>query len=384
MERALNISRRWPLVIVSTLLLTLAGCQDSSEQQTAAAERPPTQVEVVTLTETPVDIKDTYAARVSAFRSAEIRPQVDGIILKRTFEEGSRVEAGDLLYQIDPAVYEANLASAKAELAVAQANADSSRLLAERYGKLVQSSAVSRQEADDAAAAWKQAQAQIQSARAAVQSAQINLDYTRINAPISGTISRSNVTEGSLVSIGQSQALATVRQYSPTYVDIRQPAAAALKMKRDSNDPSVRLTLEDGTELEEVGTLKFAESSVDEGTGTINLRAEFENKEGLLLPGMFVRATVVLSHQDNALLAPQEGVIRQPNGSVIAMVVNAENVVEARPIKVDRAIGAHWLVESGLEAGDSIVVAGLQKIQPGAKVTPQERGASTAQNANGQ
>lgn len=384
MERTFNSSRRWPMVIVSSLLIALAGCQDSSEQQSAGAERPPTQVDVITLTEQPVDITDTYAARVSAYRTAEIRPQVDGIILKRAFEEGTLVEAGDLLYQIDPAVYEAELASAKAQLAVAQANAQSSKLLAERYGQLVQSSAVSRQEADDAAAAWKQAQAQIQSAQAAVKSAQINLDYTKITAPISGIISRSNITEGALVSMGQSQALATVRQYSPVYVDIRQPAATALKMKRDSNDPSVNLTLEDGTPLEEVGTLKFSESSVDEGTGTVNLRAVFDNENGLLLPGMFVRATVVLNHRDSALLAPQEGVIRQPNGSVIAMVVNSDNVVESRPIEVEAAIGSNWLVKSGLEAGESIIVAGLQKIQPGASVVPQERGTAAAQNGEGQ
>ncbi|SEG82806.1 efflux RND transporter periplasmic adaptor subunit [Marinobacterium lutimaris] len=383
MERTFNSSRRWPLVVVSSLLIALAGCQDSSEQQ-AGAEQPPAQVDVVTLNEQPVDIKDTYAARVSAFRTAEIRPQVEGIILKRTFEEGSEVQAGDLLYQIDPAVYEAELASAKAQLAVAQANAQSSKLLAERYGQLVQSSAVSRQEADDAAAAWKQAQAQIQSAQAAVKSAQINLDYTEITAPISGIISRSNITEGALVSVGQSQALATIRQYSPAYVDIRQPATTALKMKRDSNDRSVHLTLEDGTTLEEVGTLKFSERSVDEGTGTVNVRAVFENSDGLLLPGMFVRATVVLSHRDSALLAPQEGVIRQPNGSVIAMVVNSDNVVESRPIEVEAAIGSNWLVKSGLEAGESIIVAGLQKIQPGASVVPQERGKPAAQNGEGQ
>ncbi|WP_432697197.1 efflux RND transporter periplasmic adaptor subunit [Marinobacterium sp. YM272] len=384
MERAFNLSRRWPLLLVSSLLLALAGCQDSSEQQNAGAQQPPAQVEVVTLTEQPVDITDTYAARVSAYRTAEIRPQVDGIILKRAFEEGSQVEAGDLLYQIDPAVYEAELASAKAQLAVAQANAQSSKLLAERYGKLVESSAVSRQEADNAAASWKQAQAQIQSARAAVQSAQINLDYTRITAPISGIISRSNITEGALVSVGQSEALATVRQFSPAYVDIRQPATTALKMKRDSNDRSVHLTLEDGTRLDEVGTLKFSERSVDEGTGTVNVRALFDNNDSLLLPGMFVRATVVLKHLDNALLAPQEGIIRQPNGSVTTLVVNADNVVETRPVEVGNAIGAQWLVTSGLQPGDRIVVAGLQKIQPGAEVAPQERGAAAAQNGNGQ
>ncbi len=381
MGKAIASFRRLPgLLIGSILLLGLAGCQDSNEQQQGATTAPAVPVEVVTLKQEAVDITDTLAARVSAYRSAEIRPQVDGIILKRTFEEGAQVAAGELLYQIDPSVYEAQLASAEAQLAVATANAESSKLLAERYQALVESSAVSRQEADDAAANWKQAQAQIQSARAAVKSARINLDYTRITAPISGTISRSNITEGALVSAGQSNALATVRQYAPVYVDIKQPALSALKMRRNSDNRSVKLTLEDGTLLDEAGTLQFSESSVDEGTGTVNVRALFENTEDLLLPGMFVRATVTIAHLDNAILAPQEGIIRQPNGSVVAMVVGDGNVVEARPVEVDQAIGAKWLVRSGLEADERVVVAGLQKIAAGATVIPQERGAASAQN----
>lgn len=383
MGTAIASSRRWPgLLIGGALLLGLAGCQDSNETQAGAAQAPAaTPVEVVTLKQEAVDLTDTLAARVSAYRSAEIRPQVDGIILKRSFEEGAQVKAGDLLYQIDPAVYEAQLASAKASLAVAEANAQSSKLLAERYSKLVQSAAVSRQEADDASASWKQAQAQIQSAKAAVKSAQINLNYTRITAPISGTISRSNITEGALVSAAQSTALATIRQYSPAYVDIKQSAISALKMKRDSNNRTVLLTLEDGTPLPETGTLQFSESSVDEGTGTLNVRALFENSEGLLLPGMFVRATVTLNHLDSAILAPQEAIIRQPNGSVIAMVVGANNVVEARPLEVEQAIGSKWLVKSGVSAGDQVIVAGLQKIAAGATVIPQERGAAAPQTA---
>ncbi|MBR9885687.1 MAG: efflux RND transporter periplasmic adaptor subunit [Oceanospirillales bacterium] len=374
MGRTIALLRRWPSsLLIGGILLSLAGCQDKSDQA-AGTPPPPTAVDVVTLQTQAVDISETYAGRVSAFRSAEIRPQVGGIILARSFEEGSHVEAGDLLYQIDPSLYKAELASAESELALAQANAHSARLLAERYRELVKSSAVSRQEADNAEASWKQAQAQIQAAKAAVQSAKINLDYTRITAPISGIISRSSVTEGALVSAAQSSALATIRQLSPVYVDIRQPASSVLKMKRNRNDltADVRVQLEDGLQLSEAGTLKFSESSVDEGTGTVNVRAEFANADELLLPGMFVRASVVVEHLDTAVLAPQQGITRLPNGSTQAMVVNGDNKVETRPVEVGRAIDDKWVVRSGLSAGDRLIIGGLQKVAAGATVTPRE------------
>ncbi|MBV1790644.1 efflux RND transporter periplasmic adaptor subunit [Marinobacterium sp. D7] len=360
-------------------MLGLAGCQDSSDQS-STANRPPAAVDVVTLESVPVDITESYAGRVAAYRSAEIRPQVGGIILARKFEEGSHVAAGDLLYQIDPSLYKAELASAESELALAEANAQSARLLAERYRELVKSSAVSRQEADNAEAAWKQAQAQIQAAKASVQSARINLDYTRITAPISGIISRSSVTEGALVSAAQSSALATIRQLSPVYVDIRQPASSVMKMKRSGEDltADVQLRLEDGSLLDETGTLKFSESSVDEGTGTVNVRAQFDNSQELLLPGMFVRANVVVEHLDTAILAPQQGITRLPNGAAQALVVNADNRVESRPVELGRAIADRWLVLSGLSAGDKLIIGGLQKVSAGATVTPREQAATTA------
>jgi len=375
MGTAIASFRRWPgLLIGSALLLGLAGCQDGSNATGGAGAPPPTSVDVVTLQPVSVDIIETYTGRVSAYRSAEIRPQVNGIILQRAFEEGSSVKAGDLLYQIDPALYKAALASAESELALQQANAQSARLLAERYRELVKSAAVSRQEADDAEAAWKQAQAQIQAAKAQVQSARINLDYTRITAPISGVISRSSITEGALVSAQQADALATVRQLQPVYVDIRQPAATLLQMKRSSDAPSasVTLKLEDGSPLGESGQLQFSESSVDEGTGTVNVRALFDNKESLLLPGMFVRAEVVVEHLNNTLLAPQRGISRLPNGATTALVVGADNQVETRNVIVGRAKDDNWIVKSGLEAGDRLIIAGLQKIAPGAKVNPRE------------
>ncbi|KEA63348.1 Membrane fusion protein of RND family multidrug efflux pump [Marinobacterium lacunae] len=374
MGKTITLLRSWPSsLLIGGILLSLAGCQDKSDQG-AGATPPPTTVDVVTLQTQVVDISETYAGRVAAYRSAEIRPQVGGIILARSFEEGSRVEAGELLYQIDPSLYKAELASAESELALAQANAQSARLLAERYRELVKSSAVSRQEADDAEAEWKQAQAQIQAAKAAVQSARINLDYTRITAPISGIISRSSVTEGALVSAAQSSALATIRQLSPVYVDIRQPASSVLKMKRNRDDltADVYVQLEDGLQLSETGTLKFSESSVDEGTGTVNVRAEFTNGDELLLPGMFVRASVVVEHLDAAVLAPQQGITRLPNGSTQAMVVDGENKVEVRPVEVGRAIDDKWVVRSGLSAGDKLIIGGLQKVAAGATVTPRE------------
>lgn len=381
MGRTVTLLRRWPIgLLIGATLLGLAGCQDSGEQ--VGATPPPTTVDVVTLNGTSVDITETYAARVAAYRSAEIRPQVGGIILARSFEEGSHVDAGDLLYQIDPAVYKAELASAKSELAVAEANAQSARLLAKRYSELVKSSAVSRQEADNADAAWKQAQAQIQAAEAAVQSAQINLDYTRITAPISGVISRSSVTEGALVSAAQANALATIRQLSPVYVDIRQPASSVMSMKRgDQTTADVHLQLEDGSKLDEAGTLKFSESSVDEGTGTVNVRAIFENQQELLLPGMFVRASVVVERLENVLMAPQRGIVRLPDGSTQALIVNADNTVEKRPVEVGRAIGDKWVVLAGLAEGDRLVISGLQKVSAGAVVNPREQ---TADNTPAQ
>jgi len=380
MGRTIASLRRRPLwLMIGGLLVSLAGCRDSSDQAGAPA-RPPAIVDVVTVDSTAIDITESYAGRVAAYRSAEIRPQVGGIILARSFEEGSHVEEGDLLYQIDPSRYKAELASAQSELALEQANARSARLLAERYRELVKSSAVSRQDMDNAEAAWKQAQARIQAAEASVQSARINLDYTRITAPISGIISRSSVTEGALVSAAQSGALATIRQLSPAYVDIRQPASSVLKMKRSGNDltADVRLQLEDGSSLGEVGTLKFSESSVDEGTGTVNVRAQFDNSDKLLLPGMFVRASVVVEHLDQAILAPQQGITRLPNGAAQALIVNADNQVESRPVEVGRAIADRWLVLSGLAAGDRLIVGGLQKVQAGATVDPREQNATGA------
>jgi len=361
--------------------LLLSGCEGNSATSAQAPQAaPPPAVDVYTVTPQSFDMTETYAGRVSAYRTAEIRPQVTGIILKRYFEEGTVVKAGDQLYQIDPAPYRAELNRASSELAVAEANAESVRLKAKRYHELLVTKAISQQDADDADASWKQAQAQIQVARAAVESAQINLDYTRITAPISGVISRSSVTEGALVLAQQQTAMATVRQLKPVYVDIQQPASSLMRMRSqtDGLTHEVTLELEDGTPYVETGKLQFSEANVDVGTGTVNVRAVFDNQDGLLLPGMFVRADVVIQRLDKALLVPQQGISIQPNGRTSVMLVNRENKVESRDVEVIQAVGDKWLLRSGLQPGDRVVVKGLQKIKSGALVNPTDTAAAAA------
>lgn len=371
----MKLPKTIPAFAAIGLMLFLTGCQ--SDQKAAAggagAARPPTTVDVKTLVAEDVELKETSSGRATAFREAEVRPQISGIIQKRLFEEGSTVKKGEVLYQVDPAPYQAVLESAKAGLAVAQANLDSTRNKAERYRSLAAQSAVSKQDAEDTAAAWKQAEAQIQVAQAAIQSANINLGYTQIAAPISGVVSRSSVTEGALVSAQQATALTTILQLSPVYVDIKRNALTAMK---SSQQPALEVTLmlEDGTAYPEKGVLKFSESSVDEGTGMLNARVLFENKDGLLLPGMFVRASLATEMIKNALLAPQQGVTRTPSGGASALVVNAENKVESRDVAVAQTIGDQWLVRSGLVAGDRVIYSGLQKIKVGDTVQPLEDG----------
>ena len=333
-------------------VLFLVGCQEEQVQQ--AQPKAPTKVDVVTIKTETIEVKETGSGRVTASKTAEIRPQVSGILQKRLFTEGSTVKEGDALYQIDSAVYQAALASAKADLAVANANAASLKEQAERFSRLVKQSAVSKQEAANAVSSWKQAQAQILAAEAAVKAAQINLNYTKITAPISGIIGRSTVTEGALVSAAQTTALATIRQITPLYVDMQRPVTAVLKMKRKSTaqEIPVNLVLEDGYPYDEQGRLEFSEVSVDETTGTVNARARFENTQGLLLPGMYVRATIITDQISDAILAPQKGITHQPDGSTAALVVNPDGVVITQKVEVGDAIGDQWLVKSGLNPGD--------------------------------
>ncbi|MGU5717170.1 efflux RND transporter periplasmic adaptor subunit [Aeromonas taiwanensis] len=365
----------------------LVGCGDKGEAQ-QAMEMPPAAVDVVTLHSAPLQLMTELTGRTAPLRVAEVRPQVNGIILKRLFTEGSDVKAGQLLYQIDPAVYQAEVASAKANLAKAEANERSARLKAQRYAELVKVKAISRQEYDDADAAWKQQVAEIGSAKAALQSANINLAYTRITAPISGRIGKSAVTEGALVTAQQATSLTTISQLDPMYVDVRQSTADLLRLKRqvaagkltqgEKGDASVSFQLEDGSQYGQKGSLQFSDVTVDETTGMVTLRVIVPNPNQLLLPGMFMRATLQEGERPQGLLVPQTAVTRTPKGGATAMVVTADNKVELREVQLGRVYGDSWVVESGLNAGEKVIVAGLQKVKPGAAVAPTEH-ASTAQ-----
>ncbi|MCJ0876399.1 efflux RND transporter periplasmic adaptor subunit [Stutzerimonas stutzeri] len=348
------------LMSILAVAVFLAGCQ---EEAAPPAQQKPT-VGVVTLQAEPFAVTTDLPGRTRAYRIAEVRPQVNGIIQKRLFTEGSEVKAGQQLYQIDAAVYEATLKSAQASLA-------SSKSLADRYAELVKDQAVSKQAYDEARAASLQAEAELERAR-------IDLRYTKVLAPISGRIGRSAVTEGALVSNGQAQELATIQQLDPIYVDVTQPARDLLALRRDlaegrlqkagENAAKVTLKLEDGSDYGHEGKLEFSEVAVDPGTGSVTLRAVFPNPDKVLLPGMFVHAQLVAGLKSEAILVPQQGVTRNTKGEPTAMVVNAENKVELRPIKTERAVGNRWLVGEGLQPGDRVITEGLQFIQPGVEV----------------
>ncbi|WP_068829125.1 efflux RND transporter periplasmic adaptor subunit [Pseudomonas sp. BMS12] len=342
---------------IALATVMLAGCQESSAPGAAQAPK----VGVVTLRPQPFTLTTELPGRTSAYRIAEVRPQVDGILQKRLFQEGSEVKAGQQLYQIDAAVYLASYKSAQATLASAAS-------LAERYADLVTDQAVSKQEYDEARAAKL-------SAEAALEKARIDLRYTKVLAPIAGRVGRSAVTEGALVSNGQASALATIQQLDPIYVDVTQPTKDLLRLRRDlasgqlqkagDNAAKVKLKLEDGSEYEHEGTLEFSEVSVDEGTGSVTLRSVFPNPEHLLLPGMFVHAQLSSGIKQAAILAPQQGVTRDLKGQATALVVGADNKVELRQLEADRTVGDRWLVTKGLNAGDQLITEGLQFVHPG-------------------
>jgi len=350
------------LVSAVALASVLSGCK--KEEAAAPAAAPAPQVGVVTLKTQSYTLVSDLPGRTTAFRVAEVRPQVNGIILKRLFTEGTEVKAGQQLYQIDPSVYEATQASAEASLA-------SAKSLADRYKQLINEQAVSRQEYDNARSTALQAEATL-------RSAQINLRYTKVMAPISGRIGRSAVTEGALVSNGQTTAMATIQQLDPIYVDVTQSSTELLKLRRDlesgklqkagNNAAKVKLTLEDGTTYGQEGTLEFSEVSVDETTGSVTLRAKFPNPDHTLLPGMFVHAKLDGGVNNNAILAPQQGVTRDLKGTPTALVVNKDNKVELRELVADRTAGHSWVIEKGLSAGDRVITEGLQYVKPGATV----------------
>ncbi|MBN3173712.1 efflux RND transporter periplasmic adaptor subunit [Pectobacterium brasiliense] len=360
--------------------LMLAGCDDGNNQQGGAQQQMP-EVGIVTLKTEALNVMTELPGRTSAYRIAEVRPQVGGIILKRNFVEGSDVKAGASLYQIDPATYQASYNSAKGSLAQAQAQAEIARLTVNRYKPLLGTNYVSKQDYDQAVATSRQADAAVQAAKAAVDTAQINLAYTKVNSPIEGRVGKSTVTEGALVATGQATALTTVQQLDPIYVDVTQSSNDFLQLKKELENgtlkqsegkANVRLLLENGTEYTEAGTLEFSDVTVDETTGSITLRAIFPNPQHNLLPGMFVRARLDSGVNPTALLVPQQGVTRDPRGQATAMVVGEGDKVEPRTLKTSKAIGDKWLVTEGLKAGDRVIVTGLQKIRPGAQVKAKE------------
>lgn len=379
-------------LLAATLLLTAGLTAACGKQQPPMPQPGPPEVSVVTIQPQRVALTTELSGRTAPYLIAEVRPQVGGIVKKRLFTEGSDVKAGQVLYQIDPASFEAALASAKANQARAEATLTTVRLKAERYQELVKIKAVSQQDNDDAQAGLKQAEAELAAARAAVQTASINLAYTKVTAPISGRIGRSAVTDGALVTASQPTALATIQQLSPMYVDVTQSSAELLKLKQNlanglfkkgtANQAQVQLLLEDGSPYPQTGTLKFSEVTVDQSTGSITLRALFPNPQQLLLPGMFVRAVVQEGVNEQAILAPQRGVTRTPQGAAVAMVVGAEEKVEPRPIKVVRTVGDSWLVAEGLKPGDRVIVEGIQRARPGTPVKAVPFGAAPA--ASGQ
>lgn len=345
---------------IALATLSLTGCQEASAPP--PAETP--KVGVVTLQPQNFTLTTELPGRTSAYRIAEVRPQVNGIIQKRLFTEGSEVKAGQQLYQIDPAVYTATYKSAQASLASAQS-------LAERYKDLVSDQAVSKQAYDESQAARLQAEA-------ALEKAKIDLRYTKVLAPISGRVGRSAVTEGALVNNGQTLAMATIQQLDPIYVDVTQSTKDLLRLRREmaegqlekagDSGAKVSLVLEDGSAYPHQGSLEFSEVSVDEGTGSVTLRAVFPNPDHTLLPGMFVHARLGSAVKQQAILAPQQGVTRDLKGQATAMVVNAENKVELRRLKAERAVGDRWLVSEGLEPGDRLITEGLQFVRPGVEV----------------
>ncbi len=375
--------------ILSTGLL-LVGCE--RRQQASAA--PPSTPEVVTATVQPqrVVLNVELPGRTAPYRVAEIRPQVNGLIQKRLFTEGSDVQAGQVLYQIDPAPFQASFDNAQAALGRSQANLPSIRARVERYKDLLTDKAVSQQEYDDAASALDQSQADILFWKATVETARINLGYTRVTAPISGRIGRSSVTDGAIVTAYQPAALATIQQLDPIYVDVPQSTTELLRLKQrladgrlnqdGTSSKQVSLILDDGTKYSSQGTFQFRDVTVDPTTGSVIVRVVFPNPEGVLLPGMFVRAVVQEGINEQAILIPQQAVARDTKGNPIAMIVDAEEKVQQRVLTLDnRAFGDQWLVLSGLAPGDRMIVEGLQKVRPGVVVKTVPPDAGSTNNA---
>jgi membrane fusion protein (multidrug efflux system) len=355
--------------------LVLAGCGGQPQQPPPPG---PPQVSYVEIREQPVTLSSELPGRTAAFETSEVRPQVNGLVLQRLFTEGDQVRAGQALYRIDPQPYEAQVASARAALARSRAAISSSQALVRRYGQLVKINAIARQDYENAQTAAAQSQADVSAQQAALRTAQISLTRTTITAPISGRIGRSVYTTGALVTAQQTDPLTTIQRLDPIYVDVTQSSTDILRMRQQvlagqvlrngGGAARVRLTLEDGTVYPAEGTMQFADVTVDPTTGSQTIRAKFANPRGLLLPGMFVRASLVQGTQQNAMLVPQRTVGRDERGNATVMVIGADGKVQVRPIQTSRTVGDNWLVIGGLKTGDKVIVEGGMMLRPGMPV----------------
>ena len=377
-------------VALGLAALALAGCGDgaANAQQGFGG---PANVGVMVAKAEPVTLTTELQGRTSAVLVSEVRPQVGGIIKSRHFVEGGMVRAGQLLYQIDPATYQAAYDSARAGLAQADAARDSARLKADRYATLAATGAVSRQDNDDAQSAYRQAVANVAFQKAAVDTARINLNFTRVTAPISGRIGKSSVTPGALVTASQVAALATVQKLDAVYVDLNQSSTDLLKLRArvssgqldQAGTAAVKLILEDGSEYPIDGRLAFADVTVDAGTGSVGLRAVFANPDGQLLPGMYVRARLTTGVAADAILVPQTAVTRDAKGAASVLVVGADNKAMTRQVTADQTKGDRWVITAGLKPGDKVIVEGLQSVRPGGEVSVAAAGSRPAAAAAG-
>ncbi len=376
------------LILASVTLAGVTGCKPGAQTGANPAAASALPVGIFTVQAEPVLLTRELPGRTSASQVAEVRARVSGIVLERRFEEGSLVQAGDLLYTIDPEPYEATLASALATLARARANLNAAELQAERYKSLVASDAISKQTFDNAEAARLAGRAEVAAAEAAVKTAEINLGYTRVTAPINGRIGRAEVTVGAYVQQGTATLLATIQTLDPLYVDLSQSAEEVLALRRAveagtlstsvDGAASFSVTLSDGRTLAQSGTLQFSDVTVNQTTATVLLRGTIPNPDQSLLPGLFVRAKLVEGQLAAGLLVPQSLVSRNNRGEATTLVVNAENKIEARVLATDRAIGNRWLIKSGLQVGDRLLADNLQKVRPGMTVAPQAAAAAAA------
>ena len=375
MKRKVFSKNKWLLVVASTL--ALSGCFEG-DKPAAGGEVPPVAVVAMTTQAEDVLIKAELPGRTKASKIAEVRPQVGGIILERNFEEGSYVEEGVTLYQIDPATYDAALQQAEASLSRAEANQFAAAEKAKRINALASSKAVSKQDVDDANSLLIQANAQVMAAKAEVNNAEISLRYTKMLAPISGQIGRSNYTQGALVAAGQPTEMAVIQQNDPMRVDITYSAKDFSNMQQkfrngtlvnpvpgaiDDNNFTVSLVMDDGSIYHETGKVKFSDRTVDPTTGSILIQAEFPNKEQIILPGMFVRAIVEQGIQKDTIQIPQKAIFRDPKGQAFVIIANKDNFAEVRPVGIEQSNGNNWLISSGLQAGDRVVVEGIQQVQ---------------------